>query len=224
MNKKQRIILIVVAVIVALIIIGTLIYFIEFANKTESEETLDATYEYENSKINDLYTQLEQQQTFSFTTTDLEKGSKEFYAKNGEKAYVETVKNNKKTQFIIRDGNSYLLSQNSKKYYTYENNSADLNKIIIQLEEVVDTAYTKGKEKIENKKYEYEEYNTSTDFVLEDLEDDDDKTTKTRFYFDGDKLVYIKTIIGNKEETLKVDISNSVDDNLFEIPSDYVEG
>ena len=28
----------------------------------------------------------------------------------------------------------------------------------------------------------------------------------------------------NKEETLKVDISNNVDDNLFEIPSDYEEG
>ncbi len=50
-----------------------------------------------------------------------------------------------------------------------------------------------------------------------------DKEGKTRFYFDGDKLVYIKTIIGDKQEVLKVDLSYNVDSKLFEIPSDYQE-
>ena len=54
-----------------------------------------------------------------------------------------------------------------------------------------------------------------------DLEEDQE--VKTRFYFDGDKLVYIKKIIGDKQELLKVDISDNVDNNLFEIPSDYKE-
>ena len=211
MSKKEKIILIVVAVVVIIIITGMLVYFLGFANKTEDGEILEEEYEYANSKINDLYAQLEQQQTFSFTTTDLKKRNKEFYAKNVDKAYVETVNNDKKTQFIIKDGNAYLLSQNGKKYYTYKNNTSDLNRIIIKLEEITDTLYTKGQEKIENKKYEYEEYDGITDFALEDLDendedDEEDVDGKTRFYFDGDKLVYIKTIVGNKEETLKVDM------------------
>lgn len=46
---------------------------------------------------------------------------------------------------------------------------------------------------------------------------------KTRFYFDNNNLVYIKTIIGNKQEIFKVNISYDVDSKLFEIPSDYKE-
>ena len=46
---------------------------------------------------------------------------------------------------------------------------------------------------------------------------------KTRFYFEGDKLAYIKTIIGGKQELLKVDISYNIDNKLFEIPSNYEE-
>ena len=37
------------------------------------------------------------------------------------------------------------------------------------------------------------------------------------------KLEYIKPIVGNKQELLKVDISDDVDNNLFEIPSEYKE-
>lgn len=48
-------------------------------------------------------------------------------------------------------------------------------------------------------------------------------TKKTRFYFDGKDLKYIKTIAGNKEELLKVTISKDVDNKLFQIPSDYEE-
>ena len=49
----------------------------------------------------------------------------------------------------------------------------------------------------------------------------DEEKAKTRFYFEGDQLVYIKTIIEDEQELLKVDISNQVDEKLFEIPSDY---
>ena len=48
-------------------------------------------------------------------------------------------------------------------------------------------------------------------------------TKKTRFYFDGNNLAYIKTVLGNKEKTLKVEISENIDNNIFTIPSDYEE-
>ncbi len=47
---------------------------------------------------------------------------------------------------------------------------------------------------------------------------------KTRLYFQGDKLVYIKTIAGDKQELLKVENTYKVDNQLFNIPSDYTEG
>ena len=79
------------------------------------------------------------------------------------------------------------------------------------------------KEKIENKTYTYEEYNTVTKFVMMDNSENEGQEIKTKFYFDGNKLEYIKTIVGNKQELLKVDISDDVDNNLFEIPSEYKE-
>ena len=47
---------------------------------------------------------------------------------------------------------------------------------------------------------------------------------KTRFYFDGSQLVYIKTITKDSEELLKVNLTYKVQNQSFEIPSDYVEG
>ena len=64
---------------------------------------------------------------------------------------------------------------------------------------------------------------TEEDICWANSDLEEDQEVKTRFYFDGDKLVYIKTIIGDKQELLKVDISDNVDNNLFEIPSDYKE-
>ena len=59
--------------------------------------------------------------------------------------------------------------------------------------------------------------------MMDTTEIKENEEVKTRFYFKGDKLAYIKTIIGEKQELLKVDISYDVDNNLFEIPSDYKE-
>ena len=37
------------------------------------------------------------------------------------------------------------------------------------------------------------------------------------------KISYIKTISGEDEELLKIDFSDNVDENSFEIPDDYAE-
>ena len=122
---------------------------------------------------------------------------------------------------INKDKNMYLLKDAEKAYYTYKNNDKNLNKVEDALEEVKDLEYEVGKEKIDDKTYTYIEVAKSTDFVIMDLSAA--KQVKTRFYFDGDKLDYIKTIADKKEELLKVTISDNVDRNLFEIPADYEE-
>ncbi len=59
--------------------------------------------------------------------------------------------------------------------------------------------------------------------MKEDISTEEEQKAKTRFYFNKDQLVYIKTIIGNEQEILKVEMSDKVDDKLFEIPSEYKE-
>ena len=48
---------------------------------------------------------------------------------------------------------------------------------------------------------------------------------KTRIYYDNDKIVYIKTIAGDEQELLKVDILyGNVKNDYFNIPSEYKDG
>jgi hypothetical protein len=52
---------------------------------------------------------------------------------------------------------------------------------------------------------------------------EEESVIKTRFYFDGTNIAYIKTTIDNDEELLKIEFSDGIDNSLFEIPSDYAE-
>ena len=78
--------------------------------------------------------------------------------------------------------------------------------------------------KIENKTYNYEEFKGISGFYIGDTSNIDEENVKTRFYFKGDNLAYIKTIISDdNQQLLKIDYSEKVDSGLFEIPSDYKE-
>ena len=220
MDKKKKIIIIsVVSIIVIALIVGLIIFFVNRNNNGEEGTTIASN----SSKIAKLYEDLSKEQSFSFTTT-LDDNNKETYAKNDNTAYTDTIYDGEESKFIIRDGNSYLLRDSDKIYYTYQNNEVNLNKVLEQLSEIQDTELTEGTEEIEGKKYEYEEYSGFTNFAITITDDNSDiDNTKTRFYFDGNDLVYIKTIVGNSQELLSVEISNDVDSNLFEIPEDYSE-
>lgn len=212
-GKNKKILLIsLIVIIVIVLIVGLAFYFV---SKEKSDENL--------FRLNELYENLKTKTSYCFTTT-LDDNNKMAYAKKDGKACVDTIYDGNESKFIIKDGNSYLIMEDRKIYYKYNNNEADLNKIELALEEIKDLEHTNGEEKINNKKYKYEEYNVLTEFAIQDTSEiSNGEDIKTRFYFDKDKLIYIKTIIGEKEELLKVDISDSVDNNLFEIPSDYKE-
>ena len=213
MSKKKLVILLII-MIISLIMIGGFIYWISKNRKDDSEVN--------KSKIAQLNAQLQEKQTYSFTTT-LDENNSTFYAKKDKTAYINTKYKSDETKFVIKDGNSYLLVDDEKVYYTYKNNETNLEKISLELSKIKDKQYTEGKETIKNKVYKYEEYEGSTDFLVKDVEDEELTNAKTRFYFTGDKLEYIKTIIGEYQELLKVEISNKVDNKLFEIPSNYKE-
>ena len=135
---------------------------------------------------------------------------------------MDTKYNGSETKYIIKDGNSYLIKDSDKRYYTYTNNNIDLDLVSNILADLINLEHNDGKEEIDGKSYNYEEYSVLTNIAISDFSNE--TNIKTRLYFKGKDLVYIKTISDRKQELLKVDMSTKVENNLFEIPSDYVEG
>lgn len=216
MNKKKKIIVIssILGIVLLALIIGLVWYFTTQPKKEEEQ----------SSRVTYLYDTLVAKNAYSFETI-LDDEHKSYYAKLDDKAYTDTIYDGNESIYVIRDGNSYLLMQDTKTYYTYLNNEIDLKKVEVALQDLKDVQYQEGKEEIDHKKYTYEEYDGITQFLMGDIDDSlDTQEAKTRFYFDGKELVYIKTIIGEYQEVLKVNISYEVDSDLFEIPSDYQKG
>lgn len=214
MKKKKIAIISIISTIMIIAIIGGVIFII---NRNSGENNV--TYA---NKVDRVYNVLNQKQAFSFTTI-IDDNNKEFYTKNQDSAYIDTIYEGEESKYIIKDGNTYLLNDDDEIYYTYQNNEIELNKVLEQLEEVKSSELVQGSEQIEGEEYEYEEYSGFTSFALKLSDDGDTENIKTRFYFKDDNLVYIKTITQNTQELLKVEISDKIDENLFEIPSNYRE-
>lgn len=209
-NKKVIIIFIIIAIVA--VCLGIISCFLLVPN-TSKELSFS---------INELYESLKQEQAYSINLT-LDENNKSLYAKQSNIAYLDDILNGVETEMLIKNGNTYLIKDEDKVYYVFKNNETNLNKIEDILEALKDKEYQTGEEKIDNKSYSYIEFNQLTDLVIMNTSNIKSDTKKTRFYFDGKDLKYIKTIAGNKEELLKVTISRDVDNKLFQIPSDYEE-
>ena len=209
-NKKVIIIFIIIAIVA--VCLGIISCFLLVPN-TSKELSFS---------INELYESLKQEQAYSINLT-LDENNKSLYAKQSNIAYLDDILNGVETEMLIKNGNTYLIKDEDKVYYVYKNNETNLNKIEDILEALKDKEYQTGEEKIDNKSYSYIEFNQLTDLVIMNTSNIKSDTKKTRLYFDGKDLKYIKTIAGNKEELLKVTISRDVDNKIFQIPSDYEE-
>lgn len=218
MSKNKKIIIIAIIAVLVIAIISLAIYFIFFNQNTSNKANNEGS-----TKLRKLYEELNSKEAFTFSLT-LDDNNKMYYAKQNNQAYLDTIYDSKESEYIIKDGNSYLIMNDYERYYTYKNNETNLDKITVQLADVISKERATGKEEVNGKQLNYEEYTGETQFTFKDLEGTNEENIKTRFYFDGDKLVYIKTIVNQEEELLKVDISYNVDQNLFEIPSGYTEG
>ncbi len=214
MDKKQKIFIISVCVIVAIIIVGLIVYVV---TKNEEENVSE-------NRLSNMYEKMIQDETYSITI-QLDDNNKYTVSRKGEVANIDTYNDGNHTANIIKDGNTYLLMYNTKRYYTYQNNVTGLGELPSQLNEIIQSQEPeKGKEKIDGKNYRYEEYKGVSDFLMNTDENVSEEDTNTRFYFDGDDLKYIRTIMGDKSELIRVDVSYVVNDSAFEIPSDFQEG
>ena len=219
MDRKKKTILAVIILVVLLVVLA-IVWFFVFNNKGNTNENNNSNSK-ENSNVSRTYNELQASGDFVFEIT-LDNENYMYYTKSNNMAYIDTVSEGRENKNIIRDGNTYLLLDDTKTYYKYSNNQTNLNIITLRLNKIKDLEYETGRERINSKNYSYEEFVGLTDFAMGDFKEDS-QDVKTRFYFDGDKLVYIKTIEKEKEELLKVNISNDVEQNLFQIPSDYKE-
>lgn len=217
MSQDKKKIVGVVASILAIVIIVGIAFWLTMQEKPKQRQP-----EEEQSKVAKLLDTLKQKQSYSIKTI-LDENNTFYYAKKDNRVRLDISQQGQVSTYIVKNGNSYLLLSDQKIYYTYLNNETNLGKIELSLENLKNSEYTKGKEKIEGQEFNYEEYNGITDFLLKGSSELKEQNAKTRFYFKADKLEYIKTIEGEYQELLRVETSYQVKDDQFEIPSDYQE-
>mgnify|MGYP004484425925 CR=1 FL=1 len=215
MKKNKRIFFI----IIILVIIGIIFGISKIINnKANNEQKLAKIYDDLNSSQS-YYFQMEQNSNNKIIMA--QKGDKTIidqYSKEGE----ATTQSH--TTTLIKDNNTYLILHDRKEYYVYEENNVDQTILTDGIKEIMNKEFTRGNEKVRGKKYDYEEYNGSSMFMVSNTLNINENEVKTKFYFDkDDNLVYIKTIDGDDNELIKISLSKDVDDSIFEIPSDYAE-
>ena len=215
MKKNKRISLIAVI----LVIIGIIFIISKIINSKSSDE----------QKLAKIYEDLKSSQSYYFQM-EINSNNKIIMAQKGDKTIIDQYSKEGEdsvqshTTTLIKDNNTYLILHDRKEYYVYEENNVDQTILIDGIKEIMSKDFTRGNEKVRGKKYDYEEYNGSSMFMVSNTLNIDENEVKTRFYFDkNDNLVYIKTINGDDNELLKISLTKDVDDAMFEIPSDYAE-
>ena len=218
-NKLKKPMIIIGIIILVVVIIGVIILALSSKNKTNK------TQQTESVEIQKNYEKIANSKEMTFTTTLDENNRETIVIKDGQ-AYKETTRNGVTYKYIVKGNDTYFVDDSNKTYYTYKNNTEISTEIQQKLSKLKEMSSNTGKEKVNGKNYQYEEFEKYQDFLINNKIAVTDLTkAKTRIYYDNDKIVYIKTIAGDEEELLKVDISyGTVKNDYFNIPSEYKDG
>ena len=206
LNKKK----VIIAVIIVIAIIVGIILFVVVNTGGEN-------------KVAKTYQKLSESNEYLFEMNDMNNYEIKI-AKKGEQTSIDMNNGNERVTTLVKDNSTYVVSHSQKEYRVYNADVAGETVVTDMLATLKETEYSKGSENINGKSYKYEEYQNFAGFLTSTNMEIDESKTKTRFYFEGSNLVYIKTIPEDGEqELLQVKISYSVTDEVFEIPSDYAE-
>lgn len=218
-NKLKKPMIIIGIIILVVVIIGVIIFALSSKNKTNKTEQTESV------EIQKNYEKIANSKEMIFTTTLDENNKETIVIKDGQ-AYKETTRNGVTYKYIVKGNDTYFVDDSNKTYYTYKNNTEISTEIQQKLSKLKEMSSNTGKEKVNGKNYQYEEFEKYQDFLINNKIAVTDLTkAKTRIYYDNDKIVYIKTIAGDEEELLKVDISyGNVKNDYFNIPSEYKDG
>lgn len=208
-NKRN----VVIVGIILIIIIVAILAIIKIVNKNDEKE----------QKLLKIYNELEQSQTYLFEMSQSD-NSKTIMTKKNNKTLIDQYSKDSHTTTLVKEDTTYLILHDRKEYYIYKQNNIEQNFLTDGIAEIVSRDFITGTEKVKGKKYDYEEYSGSTMFMMSTSLAIEESEIKTRFYFDkDDNLVYVKTIYGDNQELLKINLQHEVEDSVFEIPSDYAE-
>ena len=132
-------------------------------------------------------------------------------ATKGDSTYSETFIDGKSAGTSLMLGQDvYAIDHEGKIIVkmSMETSGQEMMDVIINEEDIDPVNVMNGTYEIDGKTYETEEW------IMED--------GKTILCFDSDALAYMVGIYGEEEMILKVlEVSNKVDERLFELPSDY---
>lgn len=221
MSKKKKIIIAVSSVIAILVVCLIIFLVVNNQSKTNASDEENRT----NTRLSKVYEKMNDKLTYSFEAT-LDNENKMVIKRKNNQARKDLTLEGELTTQIVRDGNTYLLQEDTKKYYEYLNNELELTELATIIQDLINNQEpTKAQEELDGDKYECEEYKGTSYFWLEPIEQSiNEEETTIKFYFKGNNLKYIKTTINDKEELLQVNIEYNVDDSEFEIPSEYQKG
>ena len=221
MSKKKKIIIAVSSVIAILVVCLIIFLVVNNQSKTNASDEENRT----NTRLSKVYEKMNDKLTYSFEAT-LDNENKMVIKRKNNQARKDLTLEGELTTQIVRDGNTYLLQEDTKKYYEYLNNELELTELATIIQDLINNQEpTKAQEELGGDKYECEEYKGTSYFWLEPIEQSiNEEETTIKFYFKGNNLKYIKTTINDKEELLQVNIEYNVDDSEFEIPSEYQKG
>ena len=209
MNKKTTTKIIFVLLILALILA---VIFAIFSNKKDLSKKM---YKDICEKAN---------YTFSMEVIASDLKNKLTISKKENSICIDSISGDEHTSTLVYEQESFYINHNQEEYFVYEISQVDADILRNDLKEIEKQEYKTGSEKIENKTYYYEEFEGIDTFILSSNYNADEHELKTRFYFEKNKIAYIKTIIGSTEqELLKIDFSDNIDESLFEIPANYAE-
>ena len=205
LNKKK----VAVVIVILLLVIALIVVLIVVNNN-------------DGAKVAKLYDKLESGNEYLFEMKDTNNYTITIAKKDGQTC-IDMDNDGERVTTLVKGDTTYLVSHSQKEYYMYNNDIAG-ETIVTDMLKDIGEPNEKGKEKINGRDYKYEQYNGFAGFMTSTNIDINENNIKTRFYFNGDDLVYIKTLLDNgEEELLSVTISYKVNDELFEIPSDYAE-
>ena len=172
MEKKQKIFIISICVIVAIIIVALIGYVITTNQEANTNK----------NRLANMYEKMMQNETYRITF-QLDDNNKYTVSRKGNLANIDTYHNGSHTTDIIKDGNTYLLMYSTKKYYMYQNNETELAELSNTLNEIIQSQEPeKGQEKIDGDNYRYEEYKGVSDFLMNTDENVSEEEINTRFY------------------------------------------
>lgn len=211
LNKKKITIFSVAIIVLIVIIIAAIMLS---TNKTNTKQ----------DNLKTIYDKLMASQEYSFEMKKND-NKRTIMAKKGEQTAIDQLsEDSEHTKTLIKDGNTYLIYPDREEYYLYKNNNIEQNILTDGIKEIIDRDYVIGTEKINNKNYYYEEYTGITIFMSVNSLNVNADDVKTRFYFDKKgNLIYMKTTYEDTEEFLNIGLSETADNALFEIPSNYAE-